>query len=73
VSDQKNELIEAVGGAQVDRPIEDETLNAVIVVKETVDGEIRTKVVLSGTVQTTEVETLLKLGLKGFQEQMGLT
>lgn len=54
-------------------PAEDTPLNGVIIVREE-DGEggVHTKIVLSGDVKPTEVETIIKLGLKGWHQQIGL-
>lgn len=53
---------------------EDDTpMDAVIVIKTTADdGTIKTQVMTNGTVQATEVQTLLELGLKGWRERLGL-
>lgn len=54
-------------------PPSDPPLDAVIVIKETdPDGNLRTNIVTNGSVQPTEVQTLLELGLKGWRERLGL-
>lgn len=73
MTDQKQSRAKQAAKEIAAPPEEDQPLDAVIIVKELVDGETRTKVVVNGSVQITEVETLLKLGLKGFQAEMGLT
>lgn len=56
-----------------DATVVEESFDAVIVLKEkTDDGGIRTKVVTNGSVQPTEVQTLLELAVLGWREQIGL-
>jgi hypothetical protein len=60
--------VEQPEGPEVDQP-----LDAVIVVKTvSEDGTLGVKVVPNGSVQVTEVQTLLEIGLKNFREQIGL-
>jgi hypothetical protein len=53
-------------------PPSEPPLDAVIVIREEKDGQINTRVVTNGDVRVTEVETLLKLGLQGWQKQIGV-
>lgn len=56
-----------------DQEVEAAPLDAVIVVKDvSPDGAINTRCMVNGSVQPTEVETLLGLALKGWREQLGL-
>lgn len=53
---------------------EDDTpFNGVVIVREfNEDGGVGTKVILSGNVKPTEVQTIIDLGLKGWREQIGV-
>lgn len=65
-----DELKEAVNDVQV---TPQEEFDAVIVVKETnPDGGIATKVLMNGSIQATEVQTLLELAVLGWRDQIGL-
>lgn len=51
----------------------EEELDAVVVVKEKrPDGGINTKVLLNGSIEATEVQTLLELAVLGWRDQIGL-
>lgn len=52
---------------------DEQPVDAVLVIRQTSeDGQIGTIVQTVGDVRITEAETLLKLGLKGFQKQIGV-
>lgn len=52
----------------------EKVLDGVFVVKDqTPDGSIDVRVIKNGNLGVLEVESLLKLGLKRFQEQMGFS
>lgn len=56
-----------------DEQAAEEQPNAVVVLREFAeDGGVQTKVVISGDIRITEVETILRLGLNGWQQQAGL-
>lgn len=64
--------VKAVPDVPEEQPAAD-PLDAIIVVRETnAEGGIDTRVILNGDVRATEVETLLKLGLQGWQRQIGV-
>lgn len=64
------EVKEAVAATETEPQ---EPLNAVIVIKEeTSDGGIQTKVMTNGSIQATEVQTLLELAVIGWRDQIGL-
>ena len=53
--------------------VAEDPLPAVIVARVTTDdGGLDTKVIINGDVRPTEVETLLKMGLQGWQRQIGV-
>lgn len=69
----ENEVIEGTAvEVEAAPPTAEPPLNAVLVIREENNGQIETKVVVNGDVRATEVETLLKLGLQGWQKQIGV-
>jgi hypothetical protein len=55
-------------------PAQEPTLDAVVVIRTpTEDGGYKTDITTTGDVRITEVETLMKLGLRGWLDKIGLS
>lgn len=51
---------------------EDEVLDAVIIVRNVVDGQVQPKIMLNGNIQMDMVPGLLQIALRDFLKEMGL-